>query len=465
MLYPLFVHDIGALLYHPTNQTRTTSTTTAAMAVAERRNQQRSIGLINGQQASPPSSLQQSPSHQQATQHQSHPQHPSGAVPGQVGQPPHSLTPHSLTPHSGSGRPSIDRAHTFPTPPTSASSIMGMSSSGNSYEWGPASVSSMPGNQPLSIDTGLSNARSVPTTPATTPPGSGMHHNMQYQTSQGYDNSRQLYTAPPTQSHYAPQPSLSRYGQPLQPSPYIKSEMAPPNRGAEADQQPAEAKLPEPLLAQAPEHIPHASGEEPEHEHESEYAHHNGGQYSHDRGSYAYNGNGPAASLHAEHGLPNDLNASPSHHNASGRGTPRTSVTSQTQWSGGYGAPQRPPQSTSSNLYSVMVDSRAPATNGNGNGATDSYSSAGTLPSLYPSYAATNGASSSNKRGREDDDEADPYGRPSSRGANGDDIEGVKRRKTVREGSVGGGAVGSPYDIDGNRQPSRTRSAVTQRRR
>lgn len=45
--------------------------------------------------------------------------------------------PHSIAPHPASGRPGLDRAHTFPTPPASASSLtMGFGSSGSSYEYG-----------------------------------------------------------------------------------------------------------------------------------------------------------------------------------------------------------------------------------------------------------------------------------------------------------------------------------------
>src|SRR5690242_233235 len=82
-----------------------------------------------------------------------------------------SQPPHAIQPHPSAGRPGLDRAHTFPTPPTSASSMMGMGNQGSSYEWSGANVQNAPSNQPLSIDTGLSNARSVPTTPASTPPG------------------------------------------------------------------------------------------------------------------------------------------------------------------------------------------------------------------------------------------------------------------------------------------------------
>jgi enhanced filamentous growth protein 1 len=165
------------------------------MAAAERRRteQQQQQYMRNPQGPQPPS----------LTHHHSM----SNPIGANMPQP-----PHSIAPHPASGRPGLDRAHTFPTPPTSASSIMGMGNSGSSYEWGGAPVSSMPNHQPLSIDTGLSNARSVPTTPATTPPGNSMPQGVPtYQTSQTYDSSRQLYTAPPQPSQYDSQPGIARY--------------------------------------------------------------------------------------------------------------------------------------------------------------------------------------------------------------------------------------------------------------
>jgi len=63
----------------------------------------------------------------------------------------------------------------------------------------------------------------------------------------------------------------------------------------------------------------------------------------------------------------------------------------------------------------------------------------------------------SNKRMRDDDDDGS---RPTSRGPVGDDIDGLKRRKTMREGSVPGGGT-FERDMGLNRQ----RSAIVQRRR
>ncbi|ORY65984.1 uncharacterized protein BCR38DRAFT_483648 [Pseudomassariella vexata] len=111
MLYPLFVNDIGALLYHPTNQARTQQ----IMAAAE---------------------------HRKKDQIQVGSPYPGVSA---ILQYRHMGT---SEPQSSGGRPSLDRAHMFPTPPTSASSVMS------------------------GMDPGLGNARSMPATPETTPPGS-----------------------------------------------------------------------------------------------------------------------------------------------------------------------------------------------------------------------------------------------------------------------------------------------------
>lgn len=437
-LYPLFVHDIGALLYHPSNQPRAGVTGGAMAAVDRRRTDQR---YIAAPQTSQPPSLH-------------HHHSISNPMGGHISQPPHSIAPHPTA-----GRPILDRAHTFPTPPTSASSLIGMGSQGSSYEWSGTGVSGMQGNQPLSIDTGLSNARSVPTTPASTPPGN-MQGMPQYQTSQGYDNTRPIYNSAPQnqQGQYGAQTQGAvRYGA-VQPVSYPKSEMAPPARAGGPDQQ-TDAKPTEGMLAQAAEQVGHAPGdEEAEHEHDNEYTH-TSASYGNNR-SYGYNPNAPSGPMHAEHShISTEMTGSP-HQNGSGRATPRTTGTSQTQWTSGYSAPNRGQQAPSSNLYNVMSDTRS--SNANGNTAPDAYSVSGSM--TYPSqtYAATNGVIQSSKRGR-DDDEEDSYGRPRTDSA-ADDIDGLKRRKTITESS-GGGAIGSIFDRNGNGQLQRTRSAISQRRR
>ena len=335
-----------------------------------------------------------------------------------------SQPPHSIQPHPASGRPGLDRAHTFPTPPTSASSIMGMGNSGSSYEWSNANVQAVPGNQPLSIDTGLSNNRSVPTTPASTPPGS-VPQGMSYQTAQSYDGSRPMYSGPPSQP-----PQYHTQSQPM---------MAPPSRAPDqGDVKPADG-----IMAPNDDSVNHANGADEGADHE--YTHSNA-PYNGNRAPYAYNtapGSGPITGQHPH--LSPEMTGSP-HQNGSGRATPRTTTTDQTQWNSGYPTPQRQ-NGPSSNLYSVMSDTRTT----NGNGPSDNYPPPG---SQYPSQAyATNGVASS-KRGRDDED--DPYGRPGS--VQSEDIDGLKRRKTMD-----GGAVAPPYGQAPNNGLQRANTMQAQR--
>ncbi|RDW61992.1 hypothetical protein BP6252_11425 [Coleophoma cylindrospora] len=130
LLYPLFVHNIGALVYHPNNQSRTN----AVMAAAERRKQeQNQIRNLR-----PP--IQDSLGPQ-----------------------------HTLPPYPSIGRAHISQKHTFPTPPTSASSIMGTSDSGESLGCGSQAKDNWGGN-PLNTDRHLENIRTLPKTPDITPP-------------------------------------------------------------------------------------------------------------------------------------------------------------------------------------------------------------------------------------------------------------------------------------------------------
>ncbi|KAF4625808.1 hypothetical protein G7Y89_g12360 [Cudoniella acicularis] len=450
LLYPLFVHNIGALLYHPTNQTRTN----AVMAAAERRKQEQNQ-MRNTQAPGLPSL------------HQHHHHSMNNSIGGHLPPGP----PHSLAPHPNNVvRPGIDRAHTFPTPPTSASSVMGnMGSSDGSFQWGApqGGMSSTQGTNPLSIDTGLSNARSMPTTPATTPPGTSNIQSMQQyqQSTQPYDASRQMYSAPPSQQNVYPQPTngqqnMSRYPQT---NSYIKNEMGPPlARAPGSEVEHHEVKDTNGMLHhnQGQGQVAHNQGEEEaDHEHDAEYTHDNSSSYDATRGSYNY-ANGPTvATLPGEHPhLSPEMTGSPNHP-ASGRATPRTASAPQpyyTQQQGGYSTPPRVPQPPASNLYNVMSHERGTA---NGNTSGDVYGAQSDLGnSISNGYApqppAMNGAPVSNKRGRDEDDD----GRPSSRGPGGD-VDGLKRRKTIREGSVSGPTY------DPQPQLNRSRSAVTQRRR
>ena len=342
----------------------------------------------------------------------------SGQMPSQVSQ----SGLHSLSQQSGVGRPpQPERAHTFPTPPTSASSVMG--NQGSSYDWGNQSTSgSVQTSQPLAIDTGLSNTRSLPNTPATTPPGNSMPNMQSYQGQQSYDKPS-YSTAPQQQSQYATQQqNMARFGQP-QSNPYVKSDMGPPSRATGAS---GEADHPDikqdPYSQQGIDQVAHNTGdEEGDHEHEHDYSHENNAYNN--RGSYNYSATNVIGMLHGEaaHLSPEQINGSP-HQNGSGRVTPRNTSVSQSQWSAGYNTPPRGSQGSS--LYNVVNDSRGALPNGHT--VTDPYPSQG-----YGS-SAVNGASIGHKRAREDDDL--DY---KSRGGSGTEIEALKRRKSGRENSIG----------------------------
>lgn len=319
--------------------------------------------------------------------------------------------------------------------------------------------------KPLSIDTGLSNTRSMPTTPASTPPGTSIQSMQQYQQgSQSYDASRQMYSAPPSQQNVYSQPTAGQQSIPpySQSNSYsIKNEMGPPMArvpGSEAEQH--ESKDTNGLLhhAQGQGQVGHGQGEEEaDHEHDAEYTHDNSSNYAANRGPYTY-ANGPAVgSMPGEHPhLSPEMTGSPNHP-ASGRATPRTAAAPQpyyAQQQGGYSTPPRVAQPPSSNLYNVISSERGTA---NGNTTADVYGSqsdiGNSIPNGYaPQQAVMNGAATGNKRPRDDDDDA----RPSSRGPGGD-MDPLKRRKTVREGSVSGASY--------NPSLNRAQSAITQRRR
>lgn len=211
--------------------------------------------------------------------------------------------------------------------------------------------------------------------------------------------------------------------------------------------------------SQGNEQVGHGQGEEEaEHEHDAEYTHDNPANYDASRASYNYT-NGPAVgSLPGEHPhLSPEMTGSPSHQAGSGRATPRTTAAPQpyyAQQQGGYSTPPRV-QPPSSNLYNVMSSERGTA---NGSAGGDVYASqsdlGNTMPNGYaPPQPVMNGTPASNKRGRDDDDDA----RPSSRGPGVSEIDPMKRRKIIREGSVSGPTYDAPLN--------RARTSITQRRR
>lgn len=417
LLYPLFVHNIGGLLYHPANQNRT-------QMVVNDSQQRRLEGPQAAQRtptAPPPQNL-----HHMHTPMSSHMSHP---------------------PSMGGPRPSIDRSSTFPTPPASASSLMGVTNQGSSYEWGSQGLNQgVPHTQPLSIDTALSNQRSMPTTPATTPPGNNMQGMPPYQGQPGYDSSKPYYSAaPPSHSQYAPQTpmtqsGLSSYNPSLPAVNYMKNEMAPPTGRAPGASEADASDLKSDRYSQS-----NGPGESVP-EQESEYLQDQGNAYSANRGSYSYTTNPSVGSLTGEHTqLTPEMTGSPQQ-NGSGRMTPRTSGPPP-HWASGYNTPPRPPAATT--LYNAVSDTRGtPA-----NGATDPYSMASSSAPVYSTSLNGSLGGSGSKRMREDDD----VSRPDS----AHEYES-KRRKTITDATLGGpvGGVGGAPLL----QPLKTGAVMTRRR-
>lgn len=415
LLYPLFVHNIGGLLYHPANQNRTN-------LVVQESQQRRMEGPPAGPQRTP-TAPQPSTLHHHAMQ-----------TP---------MSSHMSQPSSMGPRPGLDRANTFPTPPASASSLMGVTNQGSSYEWGGQGMNSgVPHTQPLSIDTALSNQRSMPTTPATTPPGNNMQGMPPYQSQAGYDTSKPYYSAAPhSHSQYAPhtpmtQSGMSSYGQPLPAVGYLKNEMAPPTGRAPG----SEADTPE---LKSDRYSQGNGANEAVQEQEPEYLQDQGSAYNTNRNSYTYTTNPSVGSLTGEHTqLTPEMTGSPQQ-NGSGRMTPRTSGGPPPHWASGYNTPPRPPAATT--LYNAVSDTRGtPA-----NGASDPYSMASTSTPVY-STTVNGSLGSGSKRMREDDDVI----RPESAG----EYES-KRRKTITDATLGGPIGGAPL-----LQPMKTGGVMNRRR-
>ncbi|KAI4100089.1 MAG: hypothetical protein LQ339_005611 [Xanthoria mediterranea] len=421
-LYPLFVHNIGALLYHPTNHNRTT----AVMAAHEKQKLDKTRG---GQVSMVGAHGSQAPSLH----------HHHSMASSQVSQ-----SPHQIAPHPGTGRPSLDRAHTFPTPPTSASSGIGMSNQSNDYAWGPQNMAGSTQGSQAMIEP---HAHSTPNTPATTPPGHAMSNLQSYQTQQPYDAAKSMYSSSASQQGpYAPS-NMPRYAS-TQSGTYMKHEMGPPtSRITEMDEH--ETK-PEPYPhGQTNPPVGHSNGEEEaDHEHDTEYSHDNNHAYSANRSAYSYNNGTGLATLQGEHPhLSPEMTGSPSHPNGSGRVTPRNSASGQAQWPAGH---QTPPRGVyPSNAYNPISDARGSMPNGTS--GVDTYGTSSIQAAYAPAHM--NGTTPSTKRMREDEDQE--YGsRPASRG---DDIEGLKRRKMGAES-----VSGSSYDRD-NRSMNRTQNRPVQR--
>ncbi|KAI2059127.1 hypothetical protein LOZ40_006808 [Ophidiomyces ophidiicola] len=380
-LYPLFVHNIGGLLYHPSNQTRPNS----IVAATERR-----ILEASQQQGrpipGPPPSL-----------HHHHSMH--NPVTSQVSQ--------SSTPaHNSVGRPNFERAHTFPTPPASASSLVGVTTQSNSYDW----TGNVQNSHPLSIDTGLGNSRSMPTTPATTPPGSNLQPMQPYQNQQSYDSKPYYSSAPSSHPHYASH-------QPTQPTP------------------------PQNMTSQGTAEVSHgATVGDGNQEHEPEFINDTNGAYNGNRGSYSYNTNPSNGNMQGEQNHAPDVPNSTTADRILSR-------PSQGQWSSGYSTPRLGPPSS---LYNVVSDTRS-TSNGN---STDAYSAPPNSAPVYSSSASS--LNGSTKRSRDDDEQDEPP-RPESQKC--DVSFEHKRRKTLTENPVGGpvGSSALPHQTLKNGISSRRR--------
>ncbi len=353
--------------------------------------------------------------------------------------------PHSIAPHPAPGRPGLDRAHTFPTPPTSASAsgaITGLNGQSGSYDWtgGSMSGNGVQGGQPLMME---NHPHSTPATPATTPPGSSLPTLQPYQSQPSYDNSRPMYSTATSQhpQYASQQQSMIRSGS-LQSDTFPKQEMGPPTTrlsGSRSDSDQGGIKLDPYAQSQGNEHVSHGTGEaEAEHEHDTDYA--NGQAYPSQHSSYgSYSSEYKLGSYNGDHSqTAPEVNGSPAVQNGSGRVTPRNGSVSQSAWAAGYQTPPR--AAPSSNLYNPTSDTRGTLPNGNSNG--DGY-----IPGPY----APTQMNGNHKRGREEDDH---HARPESRN---EDIDNLKRRK---QSASHIGLVNGSFDND-SRPINRARSTAT----
>jgi protein SOK2 len=289
---------------------------------------------------------------------------------------------------------------------------------GYQQQWSQQGMNNGQPSNPMSIDTGMAGnvARSMPATPATTPPGPNVQnmHASYPPVSQAYDNSRTLYNPSSTQQASNAQQSNNTYP-PINGSDnrgmyshtgYIKNEMGPPSSRPVGGHGDSKTSAVDGYQSQG-EQTSHAQNEEEaEHEHDGEYTHDNSG-YDATRNSY-YNSGAPAVgSMSSEHQqqIP-DMNGSP-HQPASGRATPRTAQPPQSYYPNqqGYSTPPQPQQSSRALDYS---DSRV-QTNGTTGG--DHYAPQpelhGSMQNGYPSQPSmATGASVGMKRGRDDEDES-----------------------------------------------------------
>lgn len=294
---------------------------------------------------------------------------------------------------------------------------------GDNYQWPQQQgMNGSQGTNPMSIDTNLSNTRSMPATPATTPPGSSIQSmpSAYPPVSQPYDNSR-AYSAQPLQSPYqtantSPQdrPIYSSQGT------YVKSEMGPPPSsrasisGVSGE---SDAKSANGYPSQGNDHGSQGGHEEEaDHEHEAEYTH-DRGTYDSSNSQYNYSAQ-PLPSLQPEHPhLSPEMGGSAGHQGASGRSTPRSAAPPAAYYQSGYSTPPRGAQQQPG-MYNVVSNDRGPA---NGSAGSDMYGSQTDVSSsMQNGYASA--PSNGIKRSRDDEDERSLSGGPGM---------DMKRRKTL----------------------------------
>lgn len=306
----------------------------------------------------------------------------SNPIDAAVSQPAHTV---QLNPSAGLN--SLGRAHTSPTPLTSAMSLMGVGDRGSSYD--------CDGAKPLSTNTGLNSARSVPNTRAITPPVA-VQQAISYPLAQSYDGDRPMHSA-----------LIGKRND----SQHRKTEMAPLSKIIE---------VPDENNDQASA----LDGDEGDHKQGHRYTR-SSALYIGNRSDCAYNRNGAQGSMHHEHPhLVPETTGSP-HQNGSSHATLRTISTEQA-WSSGYPISSvRPfPRTT----ISVMNSGPCAAHDDNAyhNGCS------GPTQDANQGYAASNGMRPA-KRGRDDKDEEVYH----PENVESVDIGALKRRKTM-EGSVAG---------------------------
>ena len=332
------------------------------------------------------------------------------------------------------------------------------------------------GSAPLAIDTVINSSRSMPTTPATTPPGNALQQLQQYNTPNNFNEPRSspLYGSGQSmsQSSVSQSGGMARFGPPLPQPPYMnqpRDNMPPPSTSrAPNASRPSSSQnnsdgqgKDESGIEQQQEEEENENQEE-EADHEPEYET-NVNQYNNvNSRSYFQPGDTPHLSPdmtgspnHQGPGTPNrSLYSTPnvgvSRNLDNGGSTPRTATTGGPQWvpQTGYSTPPRGASNSSGvrgpaparNIYSSMIgDGAERAVETTNGGASENYSQHGmgvpVTPNQTQSFGGLNG---SNKRIREMDDQEAHGSRPSSRGdddRNASDDMSLKRRKTISNGS------------------------------